>query len=501
MSNNNYKPLLTPFARVFLIDGRARPDHAPEYYSSMKMGGLSQSFGDVTKVEIPDPAQYGKFVEVDRIRGATERATFNLVGRYAAAIKSRLITLARKTCEFDIQLHIGECSDPSLFNVFTKALIAEDAIITQHSTDDLGALESGENALVNETADISATEYYEVVPLSFATRAADLVTNHVNDVTIFDSASCGACSTESDGCQKAFAVTDAAGGSPGTSPDILFSPDKGVTWYANDVDTLTSTQDAVAVFGLGEYIVVLSTQAASESYAEIDDFEELTTDPVFTEVTTGFVGAPVHGCSFGQRAYIVGQQGYVYLMTDPAAGVTVLDAGAATTTTLRHVHAYDEEHAVAVGDGGAVIYTVDGESWTATTTNPVGIGVGLTWVHMRTATEWWVTANNGTVWYTLNSGAKWYQKTLPGTAATDANAVWFSTDSVGYIAAVVASHARLYQSFDGGYSWVVLPQGVGTLPLADELLSIAGCNEDPDLIITGGIADNSTDGIILVGSG
>jgi len=422
------------------------------------------------------------------------------MGRYAAVIKSKLIELARGGCPVDVQLHVGECTDPSAFNVFTKALIAEDSVITNHSTEDLGALESGESAPVNETADISAKGYYEVLPLSFTQRAGDIITNHVNCVIVFDTASCGSCSTESNGCQKVFAVTDAAGGSPGTPPDIVFSMDGGKNVYAHDVDTLTSAQDANAVAGVGEYVVVVSNAAGSLSYADVQDFID-GIDPVFTEVTTGFVagGGPNHIFSVGRKAFIVGNNGYVYFTQDPTAGVDVLDAGVATTSDLRFVHAIDEQNAVAVGDDGIVIHTTDKDSWDVVPALPVALGVNLTSVFMKSTTEWWVTASNGTMYYTLNSGKSWTPKTLPGTTPTKMSFVGFSTDSIAFASGVVNSHGRIYRSFDGGYSWVVTPENTGSIPLSDEFVSLALCKYDPNFVVGGGVADNATDGIMVVG--
>jgi len=495
------KPLKTGFSRVFLIAGRARGDHAPEYFSQLKMGGISQNFGDITRVEIPDPDEYGKFLEVDRIRGTEERAAFTLMGRYAAAVKSRLLELARNKCPVDIQLHMGECTDPSAFNIFTKAIIAEDAILTSHSTEDLGALESGENAQVNETADIQSRDYYEVLPLTFTQRAADIITNHINNVVVIDTASCGgSCADESNGCQKFFAVSDAAGGSPGTPPDVVFSLDGGSNMYAHDVDSLSSTDDALAVAGVGDYIVVVSNSDGSLSYAEIQDFIDLV-DPTFTAVTTGIVagGEPNHIFSLGRKAYVVGDGGYVYFTDDPTAGVDVLDAGVATADDLNFVHAYDEYNAVAVGDNGAVIHTTDKTSWDTALTFPVGVGIDLTGVFMKSETEWWVTASNGTMYYTLNSGKTWTAKTLPGTTPSKMDAIAFSSDSVGYAAGVVSSHGRIYRTFDGGYSWVVTPEGTSSIPTGDEFLSIAVCENDVNLVIGAGIADDATDGILVVG--
>ena len=41
----------TGFSRVFLIEGRARPDHAPTYESCLMAGSPSVSFGDVERIE------------------------------------------------------------------------------------------------------------------------------------------------------------------------------------------------------------------------------------------------------------------------------------------------------------------------------------------------------------------------------------------------------------------------------------------------------------------
>lgn len=51
-------PVKSAFTRVFLIEGRARGDHKPSYESCLRMMGVSQSFGDIEKIENPDPYEY-----------------------------------------------------------------------------------------------------------------------------------------------------------------------------------------------------------------------------------------------------------------------------------------------------------------------------------------------------------------------------------------------------------------------------------------------------------
>lgn len=500
MPGSAQKPLKTGNSRVFLIAGSARPDHSPEYMSQVKMTGLSQNFGDITKIEAPDPDNYGQFIEVDRIRGAQERAATTLVGHYALNVKSRLLELARQGCPVDLHLHAGECTDPSAFNQFSKGIILEDVAVTNHSTGDLGALGSGENAAIDETGTVSAREYYEVLPLSLSKRADDIITNQLLDVTLIDNISCGSCGSESDGCEVVFAISKAAGGSPSTPADILFSQNGGVTWIAQDVDTLPTTDDATAVFGLGDYVVVLSKTLASYGlyYAAIQDFKD-GIDPLFTRVTTGFNtnGLPLHAFSLGRKAFVVGTKGYIYYTEDPTSGVTVLDGGVATSGSLYGIHALDAYNALAVGDGGAVVYTRDRVTWTAAASNPVGAGTSLTACWMKDLNTWFVTTSAGAVYYTLNAGKTWTAKAMPGTAPSKMTDIFFAKNSVGYASGIVSSKGRVYRSFDGGFSWVALPES-GTFPSCQEITAIVACKYNPNWFIGVGLGA-ATDGVIVLG--
>lgn len=496
---NTYTIVRNAYSRVFLIEGRARADHVPEYHSCLRMLGLSQNFGDITRVECPDPNNYGKFIEVASIRGASERATTSLEGRYALELRSDLLRLARKGCAVDVQVHIGECTDPSDFDTFKKAVVFENVLITTYGTDELGALTSDDSAAVNETTEISAEVVYEVLPLTFQRQADAVITNEVIDLVYGDAVSCGECEDESDGCQKLYALTKAAGGSPTTPADIVFTLDAGSSYYAHDVDSLGAAEEPSALDVVGDYLVVVSQASLSLHYALKSEFNSYT-DPAFTEVGTGFVAA--HGpndiFSTGRQAFIVGQGGYVYETTDPTAGVTVLDAGSATPDNLRRVHALSSQNAVAVGDNGAVIYTENGTNWGAATTRPCGIGVNLTAVFMRSKSEWWVGSSAGFVSYTLDKGVTWANVTFTSSGAGRVDDIVFATDSVGYIAHATATpRGRILRSYNAGESWQVMPES-GTLPLNDRVNRIATCG-DANIIAGGGLADDNTDGFLVLG--
>lgn len=495
-------PLTSGKARVFLIEGRARGDHAPEYEYQLRVTGPAQSFGDVTKIQEPDPNQYDSWSEVGEIRGASDRATTTLEGHYARDVLSQMLAMARKRCAFDVQLHFGACQDPRSFNEFDKILVFEKAFATNWSGGDMGALQSDDNAMVDETTDISAKNMYEIVPMGFGVKAGSIVTNEVVDVKIGDAVSCGECETESDGCKKIFAVTKSAGGSPSTPSDVVFSIDKGITWYAHDVDSLGAAEDATGIDVVGRYVVVISSASDSLHYALKSEFDGVT-DPSFTEVTTGFAvgGGPNSIFSVGSAAFIVGNGGYVYYTTDPTTGVTVLDAGTATTSVLTDVYALSEDFAVAVGQNGVVIYTENGETWSVAPKLPVGAGVTLNAVAIKTKSEWWVGSSTGKLYYTLNGGSTWNEKAFPGSGSGQVRDIEFATDSVGFIShSTAAPSGRILRTYDGGYSWSIVPETSATLPLNDYVNALAVCDLDPNFVVGVGLADDGADGFVVVGS-
>lgn len=494
-------PLKTPNSRVFLIEGRARGDHKPSYESGLRMMGVSQGFGDIERVEVPDPYEYGKYVEVAQIRGAEERATTSLEGRFAMSLKSTLLELARRKCAADVQLHIGKCTDPSLFNTFEKIIVLEQAYLTNYGTDDLGNLASADEAVVNENADISAKELYEILPLSFGTKAGSIVTNELVDATLCDYASCGDCEDESSGCEKVYAISKAAGGSPSTPADIVFTVDGGVVWYAHDIDSLGAAEDPNGIDCLGAYIIVVSNASNSLHYA-LKSIVDGLTDPTWTEVTTGFVtgGEPNAIFSVGGKAFIVGDSGYVYVTEDPTAGVTVLDAGTATVDNLLDVEALSETFIVAVGNNGAIILSEDGVNFAAVT-SPVGVAINLNFICLKNESEWWVGTSTGRLYYTIDGGDTWTEKAFPGSGSGVCYDMQFASDTVAILShATSTPSGRLLRSYDGGYSWQVLPERAGaTLPANDRVNKVVVCSEDVNWVTGVGLNDNGSDGIILMG--
>jgi len=503
MANIGYTPATGGFARTFIIDGRARPDHVPVYKACMKVGGPSQDFGDVEDIECPDPNNYNQWETVGEIQGAIGRATADVMSRYASDEESLLLAIAKRRCSVDVQVHFGKCTDPSAFNTFTKAIVFENALFTNWSSDELGTLGSDENAAINETASMSGRTIYEILPMTFSERCADVIANPVVDVVICDTATCAGdgCEQESNGCEKIFALSDSGTGSPGTGPDVIWSEDGGASCNSDEITSMSDSESGDAIACFGDNVVVYSHDTDSGHYkgkAEIWAAEF----GGWTEIATGIVaaGSPLDAWSTGDYVFVVGDGGYVYGTDDPTTGVDVLDAGVATAQNLNAVHALDSTEAVAVGAANAVIYTTDGTTWTAVTGPNVGVALNCVWI--KTEGEWFVGCADGTLWYTVNTGEDWAQITLPGqgslTAITD---IQFPSDSVGFLSATYAGPVgRIYRSYNGGYSWQVAPESVGSLPAADLIAAIATCEEDVNFVVGVGTADNGTDGFMVTGA-
>jgi photosystem II stability/assembly factor-like uncharacterized protein len=336
--------------------------------------------------------------------------------------------------------------------------------------------------------------------LAVANRTPVLVVNEVLDAVLCDNISCGDCETESSGCNKIYAITTYASGSPATLADFVYSIDGGTTWYVHDLDTLTN-QNPSAIECLGDYVVVVSNAANSISYALKSEMDGIT-DPTWTEVTTGFVtgGEPNDIWSTGSYAFIVGDNGYIYGTSDATLGVEVLDAGSVDPDILRCVHGLSESFAAAGGDNGSIVFAADGITWTASPSSPVGVGVTINSIWVKSETEWWVGCSNGRLYYTLNQGVTWTEKTFSGSGAGVVYDIVFSTNSVGYLSHSSATpKGRILRTIDGGQSWKLVPEKTGTMPANDKINAIAYCSDDANFFVGVGLADDATDGFIVVG--
>lgn len=497
MSN---KPTTTGLTRIFLQKFGARADRAVTYHSCMRPDAIEEAVGDVTPIKCPHPTLAGRFIEVGSIADERERPTSQLVGHYPYNEASLLKELADLECANDVYVVMGLCEDLSIFDDDKKTLVFDSSKVTNYATDPLGALSDSDSAEVNETADLSMTKWYEVLALNYARRADDIVTNEVIDVVVCDNPGCGDCDDPGDGCNKIFALTTTAGGSPSTPADIVYSLDKGVTFIAVDIDTLGAAEAPTALDCLGQYVVVVSNDSASLHYALKSEFTA-TPAITWTEVTTGFVagGEPNDISSNGTTAYVVGDGGYVYKTTDPTTGVTVIDAGVALTDNLNAVANSSDEFMIAGGDSGAVVKAENGTTVEAVTPRPVGAGIDILDIAIQPRLEdsWWLPMSDGTLFFTVDGGISFAQSTFTGSGAGVSRSIAWASQQVGFFSHDTAVPlARVFKTKNGGNTWKLEP--ATEVPTADRYTKLATCEFDPNFLVAVGLDDDAADGIIVV---
>lgn len=489
-------------SRVFLTEGRARADHIPDYMGMMRAGGLEQSFGETNWAEIASPDSYNKFDIAGSVQGATEPPTTTLMGRYAADLTSTMLRLAKAKCPFDLHIHIGLCEDPSDFDSFTKAVVIEQARLGDWSTDDIGTLDSGENTdPVNEESSVTGIDMYELVQLSVAKKGEDVVVNPLNDVVICSNPECGECDDEDDGCQVVLATGESTPGSPGTAPDLIYSQDGGKTLSADDIISLDAGESVDGLACVGEWVVCVSNDDTAIHWKVLTTLLA-GTHHAWNRVTTGIAatGAPIDIWSVGRLAFVVGDGGYVYKVETPSAGLTVLDAGVATTQNLNKVHALNKDFVVAVGDSNAIVRAKDGETFEAIT-GPAGVADNLKAVWLFDKNYWIIGTDAGEVYYTVDGGDNWTQLTNIPVTLTDVNDFSFSSRNNGFMSGVIAGPAGvILRTYNGGQSWKALPEGHTNLPGNDTIEAVAACRYNHNLVIGVGTADDASDGVWIRGA-
>jgi photosystem II stability/assembly factor-like uncharacterized protein len=486
--------------RVWTIKFRAGPTHEPFYHADSMLSAIDWAQGDVNKIEQPSDVSYNQWIEIQSYQSSADRATSTITS-YEHFDRSRIMELIRLRCSFDVQLHQGTCEDPTDFNAgWMKVIVFEDAKATSLGGSDLGALEGGSQDKVTEEMPFSARDIYNILRMAFKEVAKTEVGEEVVAVDVCDLVTCGECEgTGGDGCQKVFAVTNSATSSPGVKPQVIITTDQYTsgTIIERWVTTVLLTENVNEGTCVGTYFIVLSSDGAAIHFAPTQDMIDQV--ETWTKVTTGIVAGagPVKAWNYSPlTTFICGLNGYIYLMKNPADGVTVLDAAANTTEDFHDISGWDATNVGAVGLNDAFVYSVDGYTFALGT--PPAATTNLYAIAYRRENEIWVGGDTGSVYTTYDYGDHWTTKSLPGSLTQIDDIVWAS-DTVGFVAGrTAAPAAQVLRTIDGGYSWYVMPESTSlSIPAADYINELAVCSREVNKLFGGGLADNAADGFLF----
>lgn len=349
---------------------------------------------------------------------------------------------------------------------------------------------------------------YDLGTLSFGENAATAIQRETVDAWFDSAVECGNCGVSNNGWERLYYVTKSSGaGSPGITAEVGWTIDGGATYRETTITGLGVTSDPTKIRTVGNFVVVLDTNGNGYWYAEKDPTTGTPTN--WTNVTSGFVAGNNPYDIFvasNSEIWFVGLNGYVYFCSDITAGVTVNNAGAATSADLLRIKGRGDV-LLAVGESGAAIMSTNrGVTWFAIATPTSGT---LRSCSVLSQYLFWIVSGTGGVWYTNDGGATFYQLTVGGAQIIDD--IEFATDEVGYLLfrAPTTTSARLWTTYNGGASWS--SSSVAANPRLQNFPSLQRGNSiavptgvkhfvAANRVAIPGLSSGGTDGILLMGA-
>lgn len=496
--------------RAFTQRGGPLPSNLVRYAGSdeqyLMMGDVARpDRGGINAINVNDPRVRGQFkrtgVTIDAPDIPSNTVSFKQRRGGIPWYKFRL------DCPINVYETIGFCADPSdplngweSLSVYSRGLSSDKTYKGRTPFD-------GSDETIADVGFSWLGDVYDLGGIAIGEQAASSVTTEVVDIVYGGPITCADCGPANDGTRWIYAAQQSAGGSSAVNSQVIYSTDYGLTWTSLSITGIGVGVLVQAIDIVGQYLVVV---AKSENAYYVSPINQLTGVPssTWTKVTTGFVALKTPNDLYvesANRVYFVGDGGYIYVSTNILAGVSVLNAGAATTSNLLRVAGDGNGNVYAVGASNATLRSINsGNTWSVTTTQVTGTLQALAVLDRVTA---YVGTAAGGVSYTLNGGETWTAITLPGAALTAIQDIVFPTAEAGWIAATRSGPtAALFASCFGGALWAEAPSSrLLTLPTFGRANRL-GVPRAPDLAVcannlaVAGLSGGLVDGVIYLGS-
>jgi len=439
--------------RGFLQFGEPGAENEMEYYGKVAQYFFVEALqapetGSISPVNMPDPMRRRKWRLVGREYTPPDLPSYNLIlhekhGRVPRA-------LGRIGCEFQLALSVGRCKDPSNYDRGWEDYLhmLEGGVV---SDKDHGTRTSmSDDTPIASTLTVTLADEYAIGPLNFGPQAATPIDAEVADGTYGVPDYCDGCQN---GVDRRYLVTRAKTTSPAAAAHVVYKTED-VDWANLAITGIGAAVNPAAIRIVGSYLVVLVPSEGAYYLTTIDDLTGIPAS-AWIKVTTGFqVSGPPNDMyvASSSEVFFIGDAGYIYRTTDLTSGVSIVDAGSATSDNLVRIKGA-EEVIIASGANGAFIKSVDaGLTFSAVTVDSVTDQLDA--LELQSSTRFWVGTNAGEIWWTKNGGASWHQKEL-GTTLAAVHDIAFASRSTGFISATSTGPlAVVFATQNGGNTWV-----------------------------------------------
>lgn len=498
--------------RIFYQPGGPNPGNAVQFAGLdaqyMLLEGVTRPLrGAIEPIRVYNPRFAKRYQTVGRKVTAPDFPTATL--RVLENRGTLPFQLGDLSCPFNLYLPVGVCEDLSDFLAGWQDIVEIVSWAEGTSVNEGDRMSWEEDNQVEDAVAITLEAKYAIGALSFSPEAASDVSREVVDVVYGGGLQCGDCGPNDDGTRRIYAVTKSSGaGSPGLPAEVVYSYDGGATWAQTNIDGFGATEDPLAIDIVGSKLVVIGADAYY--WATIN---RQGVPGTWTKVTAGFVAAGTPADLYvlsPQEVFFVGEGGYVYKSIDITAGVSVVDAGSATTANLLRIHGDGNNTLVAVGADSAVIKSVNrGAQWATTNAEPSAIPLDIYSIAVKGPETFLLgTGLSGRIFYTLDGGETWVEKPFTGSGAGYVRDIVFATDEVGYfVHDDNTPTGHIWATWNGGASWVRNDGGSARLlnwPVIDRVNRIAvpgstrqvGANN----VALACLAGDGSDGALLLGT-
>lgn len=487
-------------------------DYAGADAQYMEVGDAANPVrGSITPRRVHDPYAYGRFRRIGATIAPPDDPTSTVSFSTILGALPRIRYNAQ--CYMNLYEPSGNCADPTDLSGgwTTKVSISSYGLVTERSeTGNTSGMEAADDAEMTEASVTWEGGKYDIGSLFFGEAASAEVTTHIKDIVYGTQIRCADCGPENDGTKWLYAIADTDGSSPPGLGKVVYSVDGGNTWTALPITGLTAGQSIDAIDIVGQYLIVVSQGMNKYFYTTINIITGVP-GSTWTAVSTGFVAAKLPTDIYvlnSREVWFSALGGYIYKSTDITAGVSVINAGVATTNNLRRIHG-ERETIVAVGDTGTIVLSSNrGRSWGVAVSN-ASITDRIQAIAVLGPFRFWIGTNAGKVFSTDNQANSWTELVFDGSGAGRVDDIVFATDDCGYFAHATATPtARLFSTFTGGKIWDlstnVGQKRIANWPTFDRVNRIAVPSYSvlgvlAGNIAVGGVGDNGIDGRIDLG--